>query len=193
VAVHNRAGAARSVGLMQAELLAARTGAGIGQQELARHLGVTPRSLRDWEKAYDVPSTRHFLGWAGRLGRRLTLVESQETPGILPVVRLDDGEAWERHETRRLVAVLRARREERGWTQTDMGLLLGVSRSSVQRWEDVEKSPQAISLAAWAHRLDFRLALVWEKNLAWEFGTGSAAGPAVGPAAGSAGDYRVQD
>ena len=157
-----RAGAAESQQLkyMQLGLADTRVKTRVKQQDLARYLGVVDRSLRDWEKAYDSPSTPHLIGWAGALGYRFILVEADVDPEALPPVCLCDGETWVLHEIRRLIAVLRTNRQARRWSQTDLALLLRVSRASVQRWEDREKWPRPLPLLVWAGRLDYRLTLI---------------------------------
>ncbi|WP_370378793.1 helix-turn-helix transcriptional regulator [Catenulispora sp. GAS73] len=62
------------------------------------------------------------------------------------------------HETRRLAVPLWKRRKQRGFSQTDFARLLGVSRSSVQRWEE-DGCCQPLAMIAWARCLDFSIGL----------------------------------
>ncbi|WP_194910350.1 helix-turn-helix domain-containing protein [Catenulispora rubra] len=157
-------GSRRRLTEIQSELLVARRTAGLAQLTLSDWLGVASRTLRDWEKGYDSPSLRHLIGWAYALEFRLAAVDQLKTPELLPVM-LEDGESLELHEMRRLTQLLRTKRRERKISQGDLALLLGVSRSSIQRWEDSEKFPQPIALIAWAGRLEYSVELNQATNV----------------------------
>ena len=152
------AGARRRLGEMQSQLLSARHAASLPQQTLSDALGVAARTLRDWEKGYDTPSLKHLITWADALGFRLVVVDPLEGSDQ-EVVEAEDGEPFERHEMRRLTRPLWTRRRARRLSQGDLALLLGVSRASVQRWEDADKFPRPIALIAWAGRLECSIEL----------------------------------
>lgn len=158
------AGARRRLTEIQSQLLAARHSAGLAQQTLSEFLGVASRTLRDWEKGYDSPSLKHLIGWAYALEFRIAIVDPPAIPELAPVA-LQDGESLELHEMRRLTRPLWRRRRERKLSQGDLALLLGVSRSSIQRWEDSEKFPQPVALIAWAGRLEYSVELNQDTNV----------------------------
>jgi transcriptional regulator with XRE-family HTH domain len=158
------AGARKRLTEIQSQLLAARHAAGLAQQTLSEWLGVASRTLRDWEKGYDSPSLKHLIGWAYALGFRLAIVDPPTRPELSPV-ELQNGESFELHEMRRLTRPLWTRRRERKLSQSDLALLLGVSRSSIQRWEDSEKFPQPVALIAWAGRLEYSVELNQDTNV----------------------------
>jgi len=137
---------------IQSQLLSARLALLIQQQTLSDWLGVASRTLRDWEKGYDTPSLKHLIGWARHLGLRLIIMDPLGSPDASPAVP-EDCEPFELIEMRRLALPLERSRRARELSQGDLALLLGVSRSTVQRWEDVEKFPRPIALIAWASRL----------------------------------------
>lgn len=158
------AGARRRLGEIQAQLLSARQTAKLPQQTLSERLAVASRTLRDWEKGYDTPSLRHLIVWAYALEFRLVIVDpprSSERPHFEQKVE----ESFELREMRRLAHPLWCRRKALKLSQTDLALLLGVSRASVQRWEDVEKFPRPIALIAWAGRLDCSVELNQATNV----------------------------
>lgn len=151
--VRGGAGARRRLNEIQAQLLSARHATGLTQQALSERLGVATRTLRNWEKSYDTPSLKHLISWARALGFRLVIGDSHNGAEPTPAV-LAEGETFEVHELRRLTEPLGARRRAGNLSQVDLALLLGVSRSSMQRWEEAEKFPQPVALIAWANRLE---------------------------------------
>ncbi len=56
-----------------------------------------------------------------------------------------------------LTGQLAVRRAEKGFTQRDVYLRLGVSRSTFQRWEQGEAVPDAYELFRWADLLDIAI------------------------------------
>lgn len=158
------AGTRRRLGEIQAQLLSARQTAKLPQRTLSERLGVASRTLRDWEKGYDTPSLRHLILWAHALEFRLVIVDplSSAQP---PSFEQKFEESLELRELRRLAYPLWRRRKARKLSQADLALLLGVSRASVQRWEDAEKFPRPIALIAWAGRLDYSVALDQATNV----------------------------
>lgn len=146
------AGARRRLNEIQSQLLSARHDAGLTQLTLSALVGVASRSLRDWEKGRDTPSLRHLINWAHALKFRLAIVDPSRNRRYSPAAS-DDDAPFEIHELRRLAMPLESIRRERDLSQGDLALLLGVSRSSVQRWEDAEKFPRPTTLIAWAGRL----------------------------------------
>ncbi|MEY9931144.1 transcriptional regulator with XRE-family HTH domain [Catenulispora sp. GP43] len=145
-------GARRRLNEIQSQLLSARHDAGLTQLTLSALVGVASRSLRDWEKGRDTPSLRHLINWANALEFRLAIVDPLTNTPHSPVASQDD-DPFEIHELRRLTMPLESIRRQRELSQGDLALLLGVSRSSVQRWEDAEKFPRPATLIAWAGRL----------------------------------------
>lgn len=139
---------------MQSQLLAARQAAGLSREALGRVLSVSSRTLQDWEKCYDSPSLTHLFRWARELGFRIGIVDRLAEPESPPATP-DDDAPWELQEMRRLAPPLKSRRMARKISQTDLGLIVGVSRSALQRWEDNEQLPRVIALIVWADRLDF--------------------------------------
>ncbi|WP_194909176.1 helix-turn-helix transcriptional regulator [Catenulispora rubra] len=150
---------------IQLQLLAAREAAGLSRETLSELLRVSNRTLRDWERRYDSPGFANLLNWARELGFRLAIVDRLGGSEPSPAPQEDDV-PWEVHEMRRLAPQLKSRRLARKISQTDLGLIVGVSRSSLQRWEDGEQLPRLIALIVWADRLD----LVVELHPAAEHG-----------------------
>ena len=148
----------RRLGTIQRQLLAARRSTGLHQQALAELLGVSTRTLRDWERRYDHPSTPNLIGWTYAVGFRLVFTEL-EGGGVRAPVSLGPGESFVEHEVRRLTVLLKARREEREISQTDLSLLIGVGRSSLQRWEYGGQTPMALYLISWSDRLGYTVGL----------------------------------
>jgi len=146
------AGARRRLHEIQSQLLSARRAAMVTQLALSDVVGVASRSLRDWEKGHDTPSLRHLINWADALGFRLVIVDALMSLKNSPLA-LHEDEPFEIHELRRLAQPLEYTRRARELSQGDLALLLGVSRSSIQRWEDAEKFPRPTTLIAWAGRL----------------------------------------
>jgi DNA-binding transcriptional regulator YiaG len=146
------AGARRRLSEIQSQLLSARHAARLTQEMISDVLGVSSRTLRDWERDHDTPSLKHLISWAYALGFRLTIVDPSRPSKTSPVA-LEDGESLELHELRRLAAPLASKRRARELSPGDLALLLGVSRSSVRRWEDGQKFPRPVALIAWANRL----------------------------------------
>jgi transcriptional regulator with XRE-family HTH domain len=144
---------------IQLQLLAAREAAGVSREELSRTLRVSNRTLRDWERRYESPSFTNLLNWARELGLRLAIVDRLGDSEPFPITWEDDGAPWEVQEMRRLAPQLKSRRLARRISQTDLGLIVGVSRSSLQRWEDGEQLPRLIALIVWADRLDLAVEL----------------------------------
>ncbi|MEZ0113605.1 transcriptional regulator with XRE-family HTH domain [Catenulispora sp. EB89] len=157
-------GARKRLTEIQSQLLTTRHTAGLAQQTLSEWLGVASRTLRDWEKGYDSPSLKHLISWAYALSFRLAIVDPLISSEFSPVI-LENGESFELHEMRRLTRPLCFRRKERRLSQGDLALLLGVSRSSIQRWEDSEKFPQPVALIAWAGRLEYSVELNQATNV----------------------------
>ena len=156
----------RRLAAIQRRLLVARKAAGLSQEKLAGVLGVSSRSLRDWERGYDIPGLAHLIDWARVLGFRLVLVELEAGPVLAPV-SLGPGESLVEHEVGRMAVPLKVRREERGISQTDLGLIVGVTRSSLQRWEDRQQIPVAVSLVSWADRLGYTVGLMPFSGEVW--------------------------
>lgn len=152
------AAAQRRVNAIQAQLLAARVAARVSQEALGEALSVTSRSLRDWERRYDSPSLAHAFDWAQRLGFRLALADRLSEQADLPV-EAEQHPIWQMREYRLLAPPLKARRRARKISQTDLGLIVGVTRSTLQRWEDGVQLPRLIALIVWADRLDYSIEL----------------------------------
>ena len=157
------AAAQRRLSAIQAQLLGARVAAKVSQEALGEVLSVTSRSLRDWERGYDSPSLSHAFDWAQRLGFRLALADRlDEAPAPAPVeakLEVERHPMWQMQEYRLLAPRLKARRRARKISQTDLGLIVGVTRSTLQRWEDAEQLPRLIGLIVWSDRLDYTVEL----------------------------------
>lgn len=164
MALRKRPAALRQLKKIQTQLCEARGEAGIEQGVVAERLKVRGRTLRDWERSYDSPSTPHLIEWAREYGCRLVFVDS-ERKFTLPPVSLKDGESFVEHEVRRLVAPMKARRNETGLSRADASILVGVSRTSMQCWEDGEQTPMAIVLIGWGLLFRLRLKLELDKDL----------------------------
>ncbi|MBS2554341.1 helix-turn-helix domain-containing protein [Catenulispora sp. NL8] len=139
-------------------LCSARSASRLSQEAFASRLGVSARSLRDWEKGYDLPALGRLIAWARLLGFRLIVVASEGVLGD-PGENVVEGESYEKSELRRLVAPLRIRRRQRSLSQTDMGLLLGVDRVTLASWERASHSPTVENLLAYVGRVRCRLDL----------------------------------
>lgn len=130
------------------------------QQRLATMLGVSTRTVQDWEAAQDAPTVRHLIAWAHLLALRIAVVDGLDRQIRCPLVR-ERGEEYEVFETRRLAAILRDLREAvPRLTQREVARLAGVSRLSILRWENLETFPRTTGLVRWAHALDCRIRLV---------------------------------
>jgi transcriptional regulator with XRE-family HTH domain len=153
------AAAQRRLSEIQSRLLLARRTAELSQEKVSTRAKVSSRALQDWEKGFDSPNLDHLISWAYELGFRLALEDPSGTDTQLPPLGPEADESWETSEMRRLVLPLRSRRL--GWklSQADLGLLIGVSRSSLQRWEDVQMFPRSLALIVWASRLEFTVDL----------------------------------
>ncbi|WP_194892262.1 helix-turn-helix transcriptional regulator [Catenulispora pinisilvae] len=158
MALRVNAAAQRRSNAIQSQLLAARETTGLSRESLSEVLEVSNRTLRDWERRYESPSFTNLLRWAHELGFRLAIVDRQGGPEP-PCPTPEDGAPWEVQEIRRLAPPLKSRRLARKISQTDLGLIIGVSRSSLQRWEDGEQLPRLIALIVWADRLDLTVEL----------------------------------
>jgi transcriptional regulator with XRE-family HTH domain len=129
---------------------------------VAESLGVSPRTVFDWEKRYDHPSTPNLITWAYGFGLCLVLVESRTNQALVPVP-LEAGQPLVRHELGRIAGRLKQAREALGITQEDLALMVVVTRSSLQRWEDNDQTPGALHLITWADRLKYRVVLIPER------------------------------
>ena len=158
MALRVNAAAQRRSNAIQSQLLAARETTGQSRESLSEILEVSNRTLRDWERRYESPSFTNLLRWARELGFRLAIVDRRGGPEP-PRATAEDDAPWEVQEIRRLAPPLKSRRLARKISQTDLGLIIGVSRSSLQRWEDGEQLPRLIALIVWADRLDLTVEL----------------------------------
>jgi transcriptional regulator with XRE-family HTH domain len=143
---------------IQSQLLAARLAAEIPQEAVADALDISPRTLRNWENSYASPSLEHALGWAREMSLRFVLKDRIGRPVFSPAA--PDGDvSWEKREMWRLAQPMKARREARWISQADLGLMVGTTRSTIRRWEDLAHPPRMIALIAWSDRLGFTLGL----------------------------------
>ena len=137
-------------------LRAARKEAGLSQNTLATGLPVRGRAVSEWETGAIEPTLGHLILWSRELGRRLVIIgrdgELRDGP-----MRQRSGESWESFERRRLAVPLRNRRLALGIAQGELGLLVGVSRDSIQRWELVRVPPRPIAHVVWAQKLGYAL------------------------------------
>jgi transcriptional regulator with XRE-family HTH domain len=150
--------AEKILALIVGGLRSARRDARLSQNELACSLPVRGRAISEWETGLMEPTLEHLIQWSCVLGRRLVVVgqdsKLQEGPA-----RPRAGEAWEVFERRRLAVPLRNRRLDLGLTQTELGMLVNVSRDSIQRWEHARVPPRPIALIIWAQKLGYSVAL----------------------------------
>ncbi|WP_438939723.1 helix-turn-helix domain-containing protein [Catenulispora pinisilvae] len=147
---------------MQRQVAVARQGTGLDRQAVAELLGVSGRTVRDWERCYEHPGTPYLVAWAYMFGLRLAVMEPNAPRRPVPV-SLEPGELLVDHELRPIAVQLKQRREVREISQTDLAGMVGVSRSSLQRWEDDAQTPGALLLITWAGRLGCRVALMSEQ------------------------------
>jgi transcriptional regulator with XRE-family HTH domain len=150
--------AEQTLGRIIEDLRSARKAAGLAQNDLAAGLPVRGRAVSEWETGAVDPTLDHLMLWSRELGLRLVVIGADGEPRTGPV-RRQAGESWEVYERRRLAVPLRNRRLALGLTQDELGLLVGVSRDSVQRWELVRVPPRPIAQIVWAQRLKYSLAL----------------------------------
>jgi DNA-binding transcriptional regulator YiaG len=150
--------ARRQVKVLQAQLYAAREQAGLSAAVFSGVLGINSKTLRKWEKGHSSPGLTFMLRWTRELGLRLVITDRLTQEDLTPL-RPEDSIPWEEQEVRRLAAPLKSRRLDRGLSQTELGLCVGVSRSSLQRWEDADQLPRIIALAVVVDRLDCVLGL----------------------------------
>jgi transcriptional regulator with XRE-family HTH domain len=141
-----------------AALRSARLEARLSQEALAEGLPVRGRAVSEWELETMKPKLGHLFHWTFGLGLRLVIVGRDGGVREVPVARRP-GESWERFELRRLALPLRHRRQALGLGLDDVGQLVGVSRSSVQRWELARVPPRPMALVVWAHKLGFSVAV----------------------------------
>lgn len=151
------------VASMQHQLYEARLAAGTSREDLAKRLGVVPKTLRDWERAYDSPRLTFAMSWAWEFGYRFEIV-GHPMAELLPHLA---GEELAKHELRHLAAVLEAAREGLRLTQKDLALMVGVTRSSMTRWCNASMPPRLLALHVWAYRVNEKVGL----SRAGEWGT----------------------
>lgn len=150
--------AERTLARIIGALRSARQDAGITQNALTYHLPIRGRAISEWETGAVEPKLNHLVLVADELQHRLVLVGSDGRM-VLGPIRQRPGEEWVVFQRRRLATPLRNRRLARGWNQTNLGLLVGVGRDSIQRWELARVPPRAIALVVWAQKLGYTLAL----------------------------------
>ena len=146
----------RTLARITGGLRSLRLEAGLTQNALATGLPVRGRAVSEWETRAIEPTLDHLIQWSRELGRRLAIVDRR---GELRTVRQRPGESWEAFTRRRLAWPLKNRRQARGMSQDAVGLLVGVSRDSVQRWELACVPPRPIALIVWAQKLECAVVL----------------------------------
>ena len=134
-----------------------RLARGCTQDVLAGALSVRGPAICAWETETNAPSLDHLILWAAAIDRRLVIVDRRVE--LRSDVRQLPGESWVRSERRRLADPLGKRRNDRGVTHLTLATCIGVSRSSVQRWESAEVPPRPIALIVWAQALGCSLGL----------------------------------
>ena len=152
------AAAERSFAQIIDSLRSARMDAGISQAALASGLPVRGRAISEWETGAIEPTLGHLIQWSRQLGRRLVVVGGDGEPRA-GMLRQRSGESWEYGERRKLAVPLRNRRLALGMGQGELGLMVGVSRDSIQRWELVRVPPRPIAHVVWAQKLGYELEL----------------------------------
>jgi len=152
------AAAERALDDLIAELHAARSARKRSQEAVAARLPVRGRAISEWETRAVTPKLRYLILWSDALNCSLAIVgpDGYERKGS---ARQRPGEAWEAFERRRLASPMRERRRTANLSQDAAGELVGVSGSSVQRWELAIAIPRPIALIVWARTFGFNLVL----------------------------------
>ncbi|MEY9927146.1 transcriptional regulator with XRE-family HTH domain [Catenulispora sp. GP43] len=156
MALHVDYTAERALARIVGGLRSARLDAGLSQNALAVGMPVRGRAISEWETGAIEPTLGHLIQWSRELGRRLVIVGRDGELRVGPV-RQRPGETFEIFERRRLAVPLRNRRLALGMAQGELGVLVGVSRDSIQRWELVRVPPRPIAHVVWAQKLGYSL------------------------------------
>jgi transcriptional regulator with XRE-family HTH domain len=119
---------------------------GLRMATLAERLGVHPTTVSGWVE--DVPTVQHLICWAAAVGLRL---EIEGGPAVdVPADDAYPGPALVATELSRLAGVLRLKREAGGRTQSAVAASLGVSETTVLRWERLWRVPYLAVFVAWS-------------------------------------------
>lgn len=122
-------------------LRAARKAAGITQKEVADICGVAESTVRHWEAGRQSPKGQT------ELDRTLMFIETAERDPMaakqLPRVRFNPGQVMSGAEIREL-------RERLGLTAAEMAHRLGVSETTMSRWETGKNAPSPTAMQALA-------------------------------------------
>ncbi|MEY9854893.1 transcriptional regulator with XRE-family HTH domain [Catenulispora sp. GAS73] len=113
---------------------------------LSARLGVTVSTLSDWEAGRDAPTLLHLIRWALMFDLRLVICGED---GDYPLPELGD----EAYEARRLLHALGDIRRGLSVTQLRLSERLGVTETTIHRWEHALRHPRMLSLMRWAHEL----------------------------------------
>ncbi|MEY9857627.1 transcriptional regulator with XRE-family HTH domain [Catenulispora sp. GAS73] len=139
-------------------LYRARSDAGITQRELSEALPVWHSAVSDWEKGINAPTLNHLIEWPRPLGLQL-VVEGRHGEIWHDSVRRLPRDSWLLLERRRLAWTLRDRRKASNMYVATLAELVGVSGSSIQKWEKAAMAIRPIALMVWAHALGCRVVL----------------------------------
>lgn len=101
----------------------------------------------------------HAMSWAYSIGCRFTLRDRLSQVEYIPLT-LDAASDWPMREFSHLAKPLKARRGTRKLSQTDLSLMIGVTRSTMRRWEDGVHMPRLLLMIMWADKLDFSVELI---------------------------------
>jgi DNA-binding XRE family transcriptional regulator len=131
----------------------------MNQTILAQNLGVSRRSIVEWEHVRTVPNIRLFIQWAQVLGFRLQVWELHTGDRYAMTVSSGD-ESFEVRESAFLVDVLRQLRAGHRITQEVLADRLGMTAWSISRYELAREQPHMITLIAWCAALGCNILLV---------------------------------
>lgn len=130
---------------------------------VARSVGVAETSVLTWEEGRSLPQNRRLPSLARRLGLHLGEVDAVLGGPAAPELPADDppaagGEApRSRRTTARLGAMLRARREDRGWSRSRLAERAGVAAGNIVTYEAGTSAPSLEYLGRLAWALDLGL------------------------------------
>jgi len=125
---------------------------GLALPELASLVEVSQRTVLDWERAYEQPAMLTAMRWAAVLDMRFIIRSARSDHDFTPLSQPGQQLPAPEQDWLRLCAPLKQLRVDRGLSQTELGLVTGVSRSSIQRCEDGTQYPRLLLLTAMANQ-----------------------------------------
>lgn len=121
--------------------------------EVAARLGMSAKSVRDWEAGIAMPSLPALLKWARSMAAVPVLCDASTGERAAPAPPDGDVPSLCAH----LVARAAARREELGISRVQVARVAGVSASAVYWWDTGRALPPVPRALAYLHRVDYRL------------------------------------